>query len=63
MTDKPIKGQAYRSLEFNEANDYCDPIVNQVCCDLNLPAKSLGIRYELILWVDPYEVSMRYVEC
>ncbi|CAF4536111.1 unnamed protein product, partial [Rotaria socialis] len=57
--DKPAKGQAYRSLEFNEENDYCDLIVSQICNDLGFAPNLLGIRHELILWIDPYEVTIR----
>ncbi|UJR21770.1 hypothetical protein I4U23_024845 [Adineta vaga] len=58
-SDKPIKGQAYRSLEFTKENDYCDAIVAQVCQQLGFSSKLLGIQHELILWIDPYEVSIR----
>lgn len=58
-TDKPMKGQAYRSLEFTKENQFCDTTVDQVCHKLGLSSKSLGIRQELILWIDPYEVSLR----
>lgn len=57
--DKPIKGQAYRSLEFNKENDYCDVIVSQICQDLSIASSLLGIRHELTLWIDPYEVTIR----
>ncbi|CAF3244820.1 unnamed protein product [Rotaria socialis] len=57
--DKPTKGQAYRSLEFNKENDFCDTIVGQVCGYLNFTPSLLGIRHELTLWIDPYEVSIR----
>ena len=58
--EKPIKGQAYRSLEFNKENDYCDAIVSQVCNDLGFSPHLLGIRHELTLWIDPCEVTVRY---
>lgn len=61
--DKPMKGQAYRSLEFTKENQFCDATVDQVCRKLSLNSKSLGIRQELILWIDPYEVSLRYDSC
>ena len=57
--DKPIKGQAYRSLEFNKENDYCDMIVAQICQDLSIASSLLGIRHELTLWIDPYEITIR----
>ncbi|CAF0735369.1 unnamed protein product [Rotaria sordida] len=57
--DKPIKGQAYRSLEFNKENDYCDDIVSQICNDLGFASNLLGIRHDLTLWIDPYEVTIR----
>ncbi|CAF0831164.1 unnamed protein product [Rotaria sp. Silwood1] len=57
--DKPIKGQAYRSLEFNKENDYCDVIVSQICHDLGFASNLLGIRHDLTLWIDPYEVTIR----
>ncbi|CAF3642542.1 unnamed protein product [Rotaria sp. Silwood1] len=57
--DKPIKGQAYRSLEFNKENDFCDIIVAEICHKLGFTPKLLGIRHELTLWIDPYEVSIR----
>ncbi|CAM4745689.1 unnamed protein product [Rotaria magnacalcarata] len=57
--DKPAKGQAYRSLEFNKENDYCDLIVSQICNDLGFAPSLLGIRHELTLWIDPYEVTIR----
>ncbi|CAF1323500.1 unnamed protein product [Adineta steineri] len=57
--DKPIKGQAYRSLEFNDENDFCDVIVAQVCRKLGFTPNLLGIRHQLTLWIDPYEVSVR----
>ncbi|CAF1125609.1 unnamed protein product [Rotaria sordida] len=57
--DKPIKGQAYRSLEFNKENDFCDVIVAQVCQNLGFTPNLLGMRHELTLWIDPYEVSIR----
>jgi len=60
ILDKAIKGQAYRSLEFNKENDYCDVIVAQVCHNLGFTPNLLGIRHELTLWIDPYEVSIRY---
>lgn len=60
VLDKPIKGQAYRSIEFTKENDFSDTIVNQVCRKLGINPRSLGIRQELILWIDPCEVSLRY---
>lgn len=57
--DKPIKGQAFRSLEFNKDNDYCDVIVAQICQQLGFASSLLGIRHELILWIDPFEVTIR----
>jgi len=60
ILDKSIKGQAYRSLEFNKENDYCDVIVAQVCHHLGFTPDLLGIRHELTLWIDPYEISIRY---
>ncbi|CAF0807918.1 unnamed protein product [Adineta ricciae] len=57
--DNPNKGQAYRSLEFNAENDYCDLIVVKVCQQLGFSSKLLGIRHQLTLWTDPYEVSIR----
>lgn len=61
--DKPIKGQAYRSLEFNKENNLCDVTVAQVCRQLGFTSDLLGFRHELTLWVDPREVSLRYVMC
>jgi hypothetical protein len=61
ILDKPIKGQAYRSLEFNKENDYCDVIVSQICNDLGFAPNLLGVRHDLTLWIDPYEVTIRYV--
>jgi hypothetical protein len=60
ILDKPIKGQAYRSLEFNKENNFCDPVVAQVCHHLGFTPDLLGIRHELTLWIDPYEISIRY---
>lgn len=60
ILDKPIKGQAYRSLEFNKQNDYCDAIVSQICTDLGFASNLLGIRHDITLWIDPYEVTIRY---
>lgn len=57
--DKPIKGQAYRSLEFNKENDYCDAIVCQICQQLGFAPSLLGIRHDLTLWIDPCEVTIR----
>jgi protein Tob/BTG len=57
--DKPIKGQAYRSLEFNKENDYSDVIVSQICNDSGFAPNLLGIRHDLTLWIDPYEVTIR----
>ena len=57
--DKPIKGQAYRSLEFNKDNDYCDVIVSPICQELGIASNQLGIRHELTLWIDPYEITIR----
>lgn len=59
--DKPIKGQAYRSLEFNKDNDYCDAIVSQICQQLGFASNLLGIRHDLTLWIDPYEITIRLV--
>jgi hypothetical protein len=61
IIDKPIKGQAFRSLEFNKENEFCDVIVAQVCRQLGFTPNLLGIRHELTLWIDPYEVTIRYV--
>ena len=61
ILDKPIKGQAYRSLEFNKENDYCDVIVSQICNQLGFAPNLLGIRHDLTLWIDPYEVTIRLV--
>ncbi len=61
IIDKPIKGQAYRSLEFNKENDYCDVIVSQICNDLGFASSLLGIRHDITLWIDPYEVTIRYI--
>ncbi|CAF2905073.1 unnamed protein product [Rotaria sp. Silwood2] len=58
--DKPIKGQAYRSLEFNKENDHCDVIVSQICQNLGFAPNLLGIRHDLTLWIDPYEVTIRF---
>ena len=55
-----MKGQAYRSLDFNKENHYCDAIIAQVCGKLAVQVKTLGIQHEFTLWVDPYEVSLRY---
>ncbi len=60
LLDKPIKGQAYRSLEFNKENQFSDVIVAQVCRQLGFTSDLLGIRHELTLWIDPYEISIRY---
>ena len=59
VLDNPNKGQAYRSLEFNAENDYCDYIVVKICQQLGFSSKLLGIRHQLTLWTDPYEVSIR----
>ncbi len=59
ILDKPIKGQAFRSLEFNKENNLCDVIVAQVCRQLGFTSDLLGIRHELTLWIDPYEISIR----
>jgi protein Tob/BTG len=61
ILDKPIKGQAYRSLEFTKENNFSDAIVAQVCRQLGFTSDLLGIRHELTIWIDPYEVSIRYV--
>lgn len=61
IIDKPIKGQAYRSLEFNKENNLCDANVAQVCRQLGFTPDLLGIRHELTLWIDPCEISIRYV--
>lgn len=57
--DKPTKGQAYRSLEFNKDKDYCNDIVAQICQKLGFASKLLGIRHELTLWIDPFEITIR----
>ncbi|CAF0745868.1 unnamed protein product [Adineta ricciae] len=57
--DKPIKGQAYRSLEFNKQNEYCDVIVSQICRELGFAPSLLGIMHDITLWIDPYEVTIR----
>lgn len=59
LSDKPIKGQAFRSLEFNKENHFSDAIVAQVCRQLGFNSDLLGIRHELTLWIDPCEVSVR----
>jgi len=61
ILDKPIKGQAYRSLEFNKSNDYCDKIVAKICQKLGFTPNLLGIRHDLTLWIDPCEVTIRFV--
>ena len=61
ILDKPIKGQAYRSLEFNKQNEYCDVIVSQICRELGFAPNLLGIMHDITLWIDPYEVTIRYV--
>ncbi|UJR27737.1 hypothetical protein I4U23_009014 [Adineta vaga] len=57
--DIPIKGQAYRSLEFTKQNEYCDVIVSQICRELGFASNLLGIRHDITLWIDPYEVTIR----
>ncbi|CAF1078436.1 unnamed protein product [Adineta steineri] len=57
--DKPVKGQAYRSLEFNKENGYHDAIVSQTCNDLGFAPNLLGIQHDITLWIDPYEVTIR----
>lgn len=59
--DIPIKGQAFRSLEFNKENDYSDVHVSQICNDLGFASNLLGIRHDLTLWIDPFEVTIRSV--
>lgn len=59
--DIPIKGQAFRSLEFNKENDYCDEHVSQVCNELGFASNLLGIRHDMTLWIDPFEVTIRLV--
>lgn len=57
--EKPIKGQAYRSLEFNKENHFCDTILVRLCRQFGFTPDLLGFHHEFTLWIDPYEVSTR----
>lgn len=59
--EKPIKGQAFRCIRFNE-NNRRDPIVEKACIECGIDYDSLRLPLELTLWVDPNEVTCRFGE-
>ncbi|CAF0748642.1 unnamed protein product [Didymodactylos carnosus] len=56
--EKPMRGQAYRSLVFTKKNE-CDPIVTQACEKAAFNSILLGIQHDITIWVDPKEVTIR----
>ena len=57
-----MKGQAYRSLDFHVDNRFCDKTICALCSDLNIDLNLLGFKDQFTLWIDPFEVSIRYVK-
>jgi protein Tob/BTG len=59
--EKPIKGQAFRCIRFNE-NIRRDLIVEKACKEAGINYDDLKLPLELTLWVDPHEVTCRFGE-
>lgn len=58
-TDKPTKGQGYRSIRIHPSEPL-DPVLERAAVDSGLNLEILLIPVELTLWVDPQEVCCRF---
>lgn len=58
-TDKPTKGQGYRSIRIHPAEPL-DPVLERAASDSGLNHEILCIPVELTVWVDPREVCCRF---
>ncbi|KAK7471681.1 hypothetical protein BaRGS_00035654 [Batillaria attramentaria] len=58
-TDKPSKGQGYRSIRIHPAEPL-DPVLERAALASGLNQDTLYIPVELTLWVDPQEVCCRF---
>jgi protein Tob/BTG len=56
--EKPVKGQAFRCLRFNET-DRKDPAIEKAAAQAGLTYGQLKLPIELTIWVDPKEVCCR----
>ena len=59
--EKPSKGQAFRCIRINE-NIRREPALEQVCKNIGVEYTDLMLPLELTLWIDPEDVTCRYVE-
>ncbi|XP_054168775.1 ankyrin repeat and ELMO domain-containing protein D-like [Oppia nitens] len=59
--DKPVRGQAFRCIRFNE-NSRRDSVVEKACQECGINFDDLKLPLELTLWVDPNEVTCRFGE-
>ena len=58
--DRPSRGQAFRCIRINE-NIRQDTLLVLVCQDIGINYSDLKMPVELTLWIDPEEVTCRYV--
>jgi protein Tob/BTG len=60
--DKPLKGQAYRCIRLRKNDKNHDYIVDLLIKKMqNLNVESCLCKVDITLWIDPGEVSYRYV--
>lgn len=58
--DRPSRGQAFRCIRINE-NIRQDTLLVLVCQDIGINYSDLKMPIELTLWIDPEEVTCRFV--
>ncbi|CAF0812224.1 unnamed protein product [Didymodactylos carnosus] len=56
--EKPVRGQAFRSLIFQKDSE-CDPIIAKACEKAAFMPALLGIQHDITIWIDPREVTIR----
>lgn len=59
--ERPTRGQAYRCIRINE-NCSLDTAIATACHDACIAYESLHLPVELTLWIDPNEVTCRFVD-
>lgn len=57
---QPMKGQAFRCLRLKRADNYVDPVLEQILRECSINLGSLGLPNDFTLWIDPGEVSVRF---
>lgn len=57
---QPSKGQAYRCIRINQ-NCRVDCSIELACQHVGISYESLRLPVELTLWIDPSEVTCRYI--